>query len=250
MSDKGRSAALIRAVKQLVVLKGLGYSGAHISGPGINYREVEWIIEKSDELAPSWTTFVREFNFPMKDGFYLYKKDIQTGLNTDELSRSRHQIRKSVAYACMRFLHRSLFLPDSGLYSQMCDFFSKVEGSRFERMITELEYSLKFLTSRCRRCGDCTLAEVGFLCPQSQCPKFLFNGQCGGSRDGWCEVFPGERLCIYVRAYDRYRGFGEERSLRNGYIKPRDWALDQTSSWLNYFLGRDHYGKSCRSSDV
>jgi hypothetical protein len=24
---------------------------------------------------------------------------------------------------------------------------------------------------------------------------------------------------------------------------PRNWALDQTSSWANYFLGRDHHGQ-------
>jgi len=24
---------------------------------------------------------------------------------------------------------------------------------------------------------------------------------------------------------------------------PRNWELDQTSSWANYFLGRDHHGQ-------
>ena len=114
-----------------------------------------------------------------------------------------------------------------------------------KRPITELEYLIKFVSSRCRRCGDCTLAEVAFLCPQSQCPKFLFNGQCGGSSEGWCEVFPGTRRCIFVRAYDRLRPYGEEGSLKGAYIRPRNWALDQTSSWANYFLGLDHRAQTC-----
>jgi len=106
-----------------------------------------------------------------------------------------------------------------------------------------MEYWIKFISSQCRRCGDCTLLEVAFLCPQSQCPKYLFNGQCGGSMEGWCEVFPGKKRCIYVRAYGRLKSYGEEESLKQDYIPPRNWALDQISSWANYFLGRDHHGQ-------
>jgi methylenetetrahydrofolate reductase (NADPH) len=67
------------------------------------------------------------------------------------------------------------------------------------------------------------------------------NGPCGGSVEGWCEVFPGKRQCIYVRAYARLKPYREEETLREGYIPPRNWELDQTSSWANYFLGRDHH---------
>lgn len=67
--------------------------------------------------------------------------------------------------------------------------------------------------------------------------------QCGGSTEGWCEVFPGKRKCIFVRAYDRLKPYGEEESLGKDYIPPRNWALDQTSSWTNYFLGRDHHSQ-------
>ena len=133
-------------------------------------------------------------------------------------------------------MHHFMFLPGAPLYKAAHDFFSRIDGTKAETPVTEVEYFLKFLTSRCRRCGDCTLAEMAFLCPQSQCAKFLFNGQCGGSNEGWCEVFPGKKKCIYVRAYDRLKSFGEEKSLKEGYLPPRNWALDQTSSWTNYFL--------------
>jgi hypothetical protein len=33
--------------------------------------------------------------------------------------------------------------------------------------------------------------------------------------------------------------------LKGKYIKPRNWELDQSSSWANYFLGRDHSAKKC-----
>ena len=120
---------------------------------------------------------------------------------------------------------------------------NRFKGAVLDGSLTELEYWIKFISSRCRRCGDCTLLEVAFLCPQSQCPKYLFDGQCGGSFEGWCEVFPGKRKCIYMRAYNRLKSYREEESFKEGYIPPRNWALDQTSSWANYFLGRDHHGQ-------
>ncbi|MBS1269464.1 MAG: hypothetical protein MAG794_00415 [Gammaproteobacteria bacterium] len=44
---------------------------------------------------------------------------------------------------------------------------------------------------RCQGCGNCVLHITGGVCPVSRCPKQLFNGPCGGSQDGICEVDPG-----------------------------------------------------------
>ena len=148
----------------------------------------------------------------------------------------------------MRLFHRLMFAPDAPFYSAACSFFHAIDKTSVEPPLTELEYWLKFVTSRCRRCGDCTLAEMAFICPQSQCPKTLFSGQCGGSSEGWCEVFPGKKRCIFVRAYDRLKSYKEEGTLGGDYTRPRDWALDQTSSWANYFLGRDHREQTCDRS--
>jgi len=239
--DKGRAARLRRAAKLVAVLRGLGFDGVHLGGPNLKYEDVEWVVEKSKEFSADWEEWVREFDFPQKEGFYLFKKDPRSGLNSGEPNALSAASRKKTGFRLMRFMHHFVFLRGAPLYQSAGRFFSLIDGSRAETPVTEAEYFLKFLTSRCRRCGDCTLAEMAFLCPQSQCAKFLFNGQCGGSRDGWCEVFPGKKKCIYVRGYGRLKSFGEEKSLREGYIPPRNWALDQTSSWANYFLGRDHH---------
>jgi methylenetetrahydrofolate reductase (NADPH) len=246
--DKGKGARLTRAAKMVAVLRGMGYRGVHIGGPNLRYEDVEWVIGKSLDLAGRWDSFVPEFDFPQQNGFYLYQRDPASGLNSDALSPKRNSPRKSAAYGLMRLFHRLAFAPGAPLYGSVCSFFHTIDGTRIEPPLTELEYWLKFVTSRCRRCGDCTLAEVAYLCPQSQCPKTLFDGQCGGSNEGWCEVFPGRRRCIYVRAYDRLKPYGEERSLSEEYIRPRNWALDQTSSWANYFLGRDHREQTCDRS--
>ncbi|MBS3905655.1 MAG: methylenetetrahydrofolate reductase C-terminal domain-containing protein, partial [Syntrophaceae bacterium] len=182
-----------------------------------------------------------EFSFPQKNGFYIFEKDRNTGLNTEVPVNRPTRPRKSPGYAVMRFFHHLMFTPDAPLFRPAKWFFKKIEGTRLEGPVTEWEYWIKFVSSRCRRCGDCTLLEVAFLCPHSQCPKYLFNGQCGGSLEGWCEVYPQKKKCIYVRAYNRLKSYGEEESLKDGYTPPRNWALDQTSSWVNYFLGRDHH---------
>jgi methylenetetrahydrofolate reductase (NADPH) len=243
--DKGKAAGLARTARLIAVLRGIGYDGVHIGGPNLRYEDVEWVIGKSIELSDNWRAFVPDFDFPQPGGFYLYEKDPDTGLNRETLARKASRPARRLGHGLMRLLDRAAFTPGAPLYRTACSLFRMIDGSRWERPLTELEYWIKFASSRCRRCGDCTLPEVAFLCPQSQCPKFLFNGQCGGSSEGWCEVFPGTRRCIFVRAYDRLKAYREEEALQGPYIRPRDWALSQTSSWANYFLGRDHRALTC-----
>ena len=243
--DKGRSAGLTRAAKLIAVLRGIGYSGVHIGGPNLRYEDIEWVIGRSAELSGDWPALASEFDYPQKDGYYLYEKQPSTGLNAGTFSPRPQAPAKTPGYASMRFLHRSAFAEGAPFHEALCSFFRSITATGFEGPITELEYLLKFMSSRCRRCGDCTLAETAFLCPQSQCPKFLLNGQCGGSSEGWCEVFPGRLRCIFVRAYERLRSYGEESSLKGPYVPPRNWALDRTSSWANYFLGLDHRAQTC-----
>jgi methylenetetrahydrofolate reductase (NADPH) len=244
-TDKGKSASLARAARLIAVLRGIGYDGVHIGGPDLRYEDIEWVIGKSIELSGKWESLVAEFDYPQSGGFYLFENDPHTGLNLESLSPKSKLPGKKLGYRLMRSFDHAAFVPGASLYGTACSFFRLIDGTRLEKPLTELEYWIKFVSSRCRRCGDCTLPDVALLCPQSQCPKFLFNGQCGGSSEGWCEVFPGARQCIFVRAYDRLKAYREEESLRGEYIRPRDWGLYQTSSWANYFLGRDHKAETC-----
>jgi ferredoxin len=43
-------------------------------------------------------------------------------------------------------------------------------------------------SERCQGCGQCMLAKTGGICPVSRCAKRLFNGPCGGSTKGHCEI--------------------------------------------------------------
>jgi len=57
-----------------------------------------------------------------------------------------------------------------------------------EGFVTKLEHIVKVVLFDCENCGDCSLFEMAYLCPMSQCLKKQRNGACGGSFEGWCEV--------------------------------------------------------------
>ncbi|MBW2145881.1 MAG: methylenetetrahydrofolate reductase C-terminal domain-containing protein [Deltaproteobacteria bacterium] len=242
-SDGGREAKLRRVGQLMAVLKGLGYRGAHIGGPGLNYDDILRVEEEFNTWNDRWTELIPRFQFPQKDGYYLFKLDLESGLNSGGLNAKGNASPKHWTLLIYRALHRWIFDPTGPMHMSACRFFRWLEKSRLERPFTYLEYYLKEILFDCYRCGDCTLAHFAFLCPQSQCPKFLLNGACGGSHEGWCEVYPGERRCIYVRTYDRLRPFGEEDCLAGRVLPPRNWALNERCSWGNYFMGRDHVSR-------
>jgi electron transport complex protein RnfC len=61
--------------------------------------------------------------------------------------------------------------------------------------VTPLEYD-------CAECGECYLNSTGGICPITACSKSLVNGQCGGSKNGNCEV-DKDMLCGWDRIYKR-----------------------------------------------
>ena len=99
------------------------------------------------------------------------------------------------------------------------------------------EQAIKRPLYGCQDCGDCSLPDIAFLCPESQCVKNQRNGQCGGSRNGECEV-PGKD-CIWARAYDRTASRGETTSLLRFPVTVQDNALRRSSSWANALDGQD-----------
>jgi methylenetetrahydrofolate reductase (NADPH) len=101
-----------------------------------------------------------------------------------------------------------------------------------------LEQAVKIPMFDCRDCGDCSLPDVAYLCPESHCAKNQRNGPCGGSHEGQCEV-PG-RECIWARAYRRLKPYGEEDAILRRPVVVTDNALRRTSAWANTYLGRDH----------
>jgi methylenetetrahydrofolate reductase (NADPH) len=147
---------------------------------------------------------------------------------------------RSPHYALANYIHELAFVETGALYEAAAKFCTALDDGNGQMAFGKVEHLVKLLLFGCKNCGDCTLAELGFLCPQKGCAKYLLNGPCGGSRDGWCEVYPGRKKCLYVKVYERLKAVGQDGSMKKGLVPPRDWALNETSSWLNFFLQRDH----------
>jgi methylenetetrahydrofolate reductase (NADPH) len=244
--DKGEGARILRAARMYAIMKGMGFSGVHIGGHNIKYEQVEKIISQGEALTSQWTDLIRHFDYPIPGGFYYFERDPETGLNLEMPTQRQNRpidAKAECSYGFSRFMHNMMLDPGKNFYGIMKRFSAKISGTKMEKIFHRLEHLTKVIIYDCKDCGDCALIDVAYLCPMSQCPKNQRNGACGGSFKGWCEVYPGEKHCVYVRAYARLKKHGEESQLEKNIVPPCNWDLYQTSSWINYYLGKDHTSK-------
>jgi len=244
--DKGEVARILRAARMYAILKGMGYSGVHIGGHNIKYEQVEKIISQGEALVSQWTDLVKYFDYPIQGGFYYFERDQATGLNKETpVQRKNLPLDADVewSYGFSRLSHKLMFEPGEKLYGVMNGLCHLVAGTGMEGIFHKLEQLLKVMLFDCRDCGDCALIDAAYVCPMSQCPKSQRNGPCGGSFQGWCEVYPDKKKCIYVRAYARLKKHGEEAHLGKDIVLPCNWDLYQSSAWINFYSGKDHTSK-------
>ena len=242
--DKGKAKRLERAAKMYAFMKGMGFAGVHIGGHGLKYEDVEFIIDTGEQLVEDWQDVLPEFDFPQENGWYFFEKDPETGLNLETpVDRSQNRPPASLTFQGFKLLHALLFDESSLLFKPMRWFSKAMDGSSLEHAFTRVEHFGKSITNDCMQCGDCAIFDLAYLCPTSQCPKGQRNGPCGGSYEGWCEVFPGETQCVYVRAFDRLKHDSREDELGSYHVPPVDYELLRTSSWINFYMGRDHTAK-------
>ena len=76
----------------------------------------------------------------------------------------------------------------------------------------------------CGQCGQCYLNLTGGICPITACSKSLINGQCGGAKNGRCEVDPNME-CGWERIQRRLAQIGRLDALKCP-IQVRNYATD------------------------
>ena len=74
---------------------------------------------------------------------------------------------------------------------------------------------------RCQGCGSCLLGLTGGICPIARCAKRLFNGPCGGSSNGKCEINP-DLDCAWQLIWDRLKALGMEKQYEE-IIPAKNW---------------------------
>jgi len=242
----GQAAAIERAARQAAVLKGLGYRGMHIGGIHRRFEPVGRILDRLAEIQDHWLEFVGEFNFPQAGGFYAFAHEFGADPGPPAFGRETPaaHLGELLLYALLSGTHDLFFSHHHPLAPVFHRLAQKLDGNLGRQLLKELvEDPAKHLLLHCHKCGDCAIQHVAFLCPESQCPKHIRNGACGGSTNGYCEVFP-ERRCIWYRAYQRLNEAGKTDQMVQDCVPPRMWELDQTSSWLNFHMHRDHQSAS------
>jgi methylenetetrahydrofolate reductase (NADH) len=247
--DKGKAFFRELAAKQVAVARGLGFAGAYLSGT-LDAEDYAEIWRLSDTLADDWRELAREVQYPKPRTFYLFERDAESGLNRQALSpeylgslapAARRSSRGDVplAYRLNRLVHGVAFVEGTPGFRLGQRVYRAADGKPLvEKALHVAEQGAKVPLFSCQDCGDCSLPETAYLCPESQCAKNQRNGPCGGSDDGMCEVH--DRECMWVRAYNRLKPYGEELAMLDRRPTVGDAALRRTSSWANRFLDRDH----------
>lgn len=74
---------------------------------------------------------------------------------------------------------------------------------------------------RCRGCGTCVLGMTAGICPVTMCAKSLFNGPCGGTNQGSCEINQ-DQPCAWFQIYERLEKQGRLDNILE-ICPPTDW---------------------------
>ncbi len=75
----------------------------------------------------------------------------------------------------------------------------------------------------CEACDQCYLNVTGGICPIVDCSKSLLNGQCGGAKDGKCEVDPNKD-CAWEKIYQRLAAQGRLAEFQAQSVQLRDYS--------------------------
>jgi len=80
-------------------------------------------------------------------------------------------------------------------------------------------------SERCQGCGECILHLTGGVCPVARCAKSLFNGPCGGSSNGKCEVNE-ETDCAWHMIINKLKDLGQLDKYEE-IIPPKNWSTSR-----------------------
>ena len=75
----------------------------------------------------------------------------------------------------------------------------------------------------CDACAQCYLNITGGVCPIVDCSKSLVNGQCGGAKDGKCEVDPNKD-CAWEKIYQKLEKQGRLEEFLHQPVQVRDYS--------------------------
>lgn len=244
-ADGGKAFFSDFAAKQIAIYRGLGFRGAYLGGVH-RVAAIESVLEIERRFAPDdWKQFAREISFSRPGEFFYYGKDPVTELASADISPRPASPSKhiSAVYQISKLSHETMFARGTMIANWGARVCAKSKDSfQGPAPVRAVEHFSKSVLFDCKDCGDCSLPDMAYLCPESDCAKNQRNGPCGGTNAGRCEV-DGFGDCIWLRAYERLKHDGKEDELLKHVPVVQNQGLRGTSSWANLWLGRDHTAK-------
>ncbi|MEN6578058.1 MAG: methylenetetrahydrofolate reductase C-terminal domain-containing protein, partial [Phycisphaerales bacterium] len=236
-----------RAAQQVAMYKGLGAAGVDLGGVP-SFELFAKILQRAAEIGTHWEPFKDNLHWPAKEAFYLYD---ESGARTRLITPY-----PTFAKRFFDFSHRAFLDPQHvgfRAFKKTMGFLGADSGKgAIYKLFNSSEKGFKYLAFDCEECGDCFLPENFGLCTIGGCEKGMDNAPCGDATvDGRCGNNL-DRLCIGERIYEAAasedagqttEGPGRQR-LRAIVNKPRNPALQHTSSIINYLFGKDHTMKN------
>jgi len=245
--DKGRAAFLEFAAKQVAVVRGMGFAGAYIAGQR-NTAEIDKVLSMANDFQGDWQAVLPDIHYPEAEPYRMYEQGDLPHLASAVPTPPTKTKRVPLKYRFNRVVHDVAFEPDSRGFAVGKRVYGTLEKTRLMRPAHVLEQAVKIPMFDCQDCGDCSLPDIAYQCPEGACAKNMRNGPCGGSIDGECEV-PG-KPCVWAVAYDRLRPYDEAMTMLDRSPVVGDNALRGSSAWANTFLGRDHYAREDQGGEA
>ena len=100
-------------------------------------------------------------------------------------------------------------------------------------------HGMALTQKKCDACAQCYLNITGGVCPIVDCSKSLVNGQCGGAKNGKCEV-DSSKDCAWEKIYQRLEKQGRLEEFLQQPVQMRDYSK------INFKFVND-YVKSIRA---
>ncbi|WKY45362.1 electron transport complex subunit RsxC [Eubacteriaceae bacterium ES2] len=92
-----------------------------------------------------------------------------------------------------------------------------------DTLVVDGQHGMALTDTLCEACGQCYLNLTGGICPIVDCSKSLLNGQCGGAKNGKCEVNK-DMDCGWQLIYERLEKQGRLEEWLNQPVEVRDYS--------------------------
>ena len=118
----------------------------------------------------------------------------------------------------------SVFVVSCGLGVQtVADLQGKATFAACDSLNYTGHHGMALTKKACDACAQCYLTMTGGICPIVDCSKSLVNGQCGGAKDGKCEVDPNKD-CAWEKIQQKLAAQGRLSELTAQPVQVRDYS--------------------------